>query len=233
LIRLVFLFLALIGLAVYTFIRLERWKMHAIISERERLAHDMHDTLAQSFAGVGFHLQGLCNGMRSGSADRGDVIAMLHRACDMVSHSHREASACIAALHPDADNGGDFLTALDRCAREMLDGDHRHAKALPVRFIREGVSKPLSIPVRDALFHVGREGITNMLRHAQATEMELRLRYQPDGVILEIVDNGLGFECDQTSSGFGIRTMQRRCASVLDPSTGCALCGRVFLTGCN
>jgi signal transduction histidine kinase len=214
LIRLSLLCLALIGLAVYAFIRLERWKMHAIIGERERLAHDMHDTLAQSFAGVGFHLQGLCNGMRTGSADRADVIAMLHRACDMVSHSHREASACIAALHPDADQGGDFLTALDRCAREMLDGDHRNAKALPVRFVREGVARPLSIPIRDALFHVGREAITNMLRHAQATEMELRLLYQADGVVLEIYDNGLGFEYDSQASGFGIRTMQSRCTKV-------------------
>jgi signal transduction histidine kinase len=213
-VRLLFLGLALVGFSVYAFIRLERWKMHAIIGERERLAHDMHDTLAQSFAGVGFHLQGLRNGMRSGSVDRAEVIAMLHRACDMVSHSHREASACIAALHPDADYDGDFLTALDRCTHEMLDGDHRNANALPIRFLREGAARPLSIPVRDALFHVGREGITNMLRHAQATEMELRLLYRPDGVILEMYDNGLGFEYDPTASGFGIRTMQRRCAKV-------------------
>ena len=213
-IRLVLLGIVLVVCVVYGFIRLERWKMHAIIDERERLAHDMHDTLAQSFAGVGFHLQGLCNGMRSGSADKADVIEMVHRAYDMVSHSHREASACIAALHPDADQGGDFLTALHRCAREMLDGDHRNAMALPVRFVREGNSRPLSIPVRDALFHIGREALTNMLRHAQATEMELRLRYRSDGVILEVFDNGLGFEYDPMESGFGIRAMQRRCAKV-------------------
>jgi signal transduction histidine kinase len=214
LIRVIFLSVVLIACGVYIFIRLERWKMQAIINERERLAHDMHDTLAQSFAGVGFHLQGLYNGIRIGTADRSDVIEMLQRACEMVSHSHREASACIAALHPDADEGGDFLIALDRCAGEMLDNDRRDGKALPVRFVREGIARPLSMPVRDALFHIGREAITNMLRHAHATEMELKLRYAPQGVVLEMRDNGVGFLYDPAASGFGIRTMQRRCIKV-------------------
>jgi signal transduction histidine kinase len=214
LIRLVILSFVLIGFSIYLFVRLERWKMHAIIDERERLAHEMHDTLAQSFAGVGFHLQGLCNGMRIGTADRADVTEMLHRACDMVSHSHREASACIAALHPDADEGGDFLVALDRCAREMLDSDRRGANPFPVRFLREGASRPVSLPVRDALFHIGREAITNMLRHAHATEMALTLRYDLKSVTLKICDNGVGFVYDNSASGFGIRTMQRRCAKV-------------------
>jgi signal transduction histidine kinase len=214
LIRLVLLSFILIGFSVYVLIRLERWKMHAIINERERLAHEMHDTLAQSFAGVGFHLQGLCNGMRIGTTNRADVTEMLQRACEMVSHSHREASACVAALHPDADEGGDFLIALDRCAREMLDSDRRSTKPLPVRFAREGASRPLSLPVRDALFHIGREAITNMLRHAHATEMELTLRYDSKFVVLEMRDNGVGFLYDPTASGFGIRTMQRRCAKV-------------------
>jgi signal transduction histidine kinase len=213
-IRLILLSFLLIGFGLYAYIRLERWKMHAIISERERLAHDMHDTLAQSFAGVGFHLQGLSNGMRSGTAERSDVIEMVKRACEMVGHSHREASASIAALHPDADEGGDFLIALHRCTREMLDGNRRDGKALPLQFIREGVARPLSMPVRDALFHIGREAITNMLRHAQATEMELRLRYGPKFVTLEMRDNGVGFLYDPAASGFGIRTMKRRCAKV-------------------
>jgi len=96
----------------------------------------------------------------------------------------------------------------------MLDGNRRDGKALPLQFIREGIARPLSIPVRDALFHIGREAITNMLRHAQATEMELTLRYGPKFVTLEMRDNGVGFLYDPAASGFGIRTMKRRCAKV-------------------
>jgi signal transduction histidine kinase len=187
--------------------------MNAIVSERERLAHEMHDTLAQSFAGIGFHLQGLFNGMRSGNTKRAEAVAMLQGACDLVAHSHREASACIAALHPDADEGQDFLVALDRSMSEMLHSS-RNGVTLPLKFVREGVPQQLSTPIRDALFHIGREAITNMFRHSQATEMEIKLRYELKGVVLEMRDNGVGFSAGPESGGFGIRGMQRRCAKV-------------------
>jgi signal transduction histidine kinase len=213
LIRLLFLTLLLVCCGVYVYLRLERWKINAIVSERERLAHEMHDTLAQSFAGIGFHLQGLFNGVRSGNTKRAQTVVMLQGACDMVAHSHREASACIAALHPNADEGQDFLVALDRSMREMLHSNS-DGVTLPLAFAREGVPQPLSTPIRDALFHIGREAITNMLRHAQATEMEIKLRYEPKGVVFEMRDNGVGFAAGPDADGFGIRGMQRRCAKV-------------------
>jgi signal transduction histidine kinase len=212
LIRLLFLTGLLFCGGVYFYLRLERWKVAAIVGERERLAHEMHDTLAQSFAGISFHLQGLYNGMRSGNTKHADAVYMLHGACDMVAHSHREASACIAALHPDADQGQDFLVALDRSTREMLFSDN--GASLPLKFVREGTPQPLSTQVRDALFHIGREAITNMLRHARATQMEVKLRYEPTEVVLEIRDNGAGFQVGRQSDGFGIRGMQRRCSRI-------------------
>ena len=211
LIRLLFLTLLLVCAGVFLYLRLERWKIAVIVGERERLAHEMHDTLAQSFAGIGFHLQALYKGMRSGSTRQAEAIAMLNGACEMVAHGHREASACIAALHPNADQGQDFLVALDRTTREMLPS-HGNAIPLPLTFVREGVLQPLTTPVRDALFHIGREAISNMLRHSQATRMEVKLRYEQTGVVLEIQDNGIGFDVAQHSEGFGIRGMHRRCA---------------------
>jgi signal transduction histidine kinase len=187
--------------------------MAAIVGERERLAHEMHDTLAQSFAGIGFHLQALYKGMRSGSTQPGQAVEMVQGACEMVAHGHREASAYVAALHPDADQGKDFLVALERATREMLPS-RGQGVPLPLKFVREGVLQQLSMPVRDALFHIGREAIGNMLRHAQAGEMEVRLRYGPKEVIMEMRDNGVGFETAQQSDGFGIRGMQRRCEKV-------------------
>jgi hypothetical protein len=114
--------------------------MAAIVDERERLAHEMRDTLVQSFAGIGFHLQGLYNGIRSGKTKQAEAVTMLHGACEMVAHSHREASACIAALHQDADEGQDFLEALNRSTREMLSSSD--GALLPLEFIREGTPQP-------------------------------------------------------------------------------------------
>jgi hypothetical protein len=212
LVRLLILTLLLVCGAVYLYLRLERWKMAAILGERERLAHEMHDTLAQSFAGIGFHLQGLYNGMRTGHTAPPDALAMVQSACEMVAHGHCEASASIAALHPDADEGQDFLVALDHSTREVLHSGN--SGSMPIRFVREGAARPLSTPVRDALFHIGREAIANMLRHANAREMELRLRYESKFVVLAIRDDGVGFHLPQLSAGMGIRGMQRRCGNI-------------------
>lgn len=199
----------LLALSVWMYLRLERWKMRAIMGERERLAHEMHDTLAQSFAGVGFHLQGVRNTIRGGVAKREAVLEKLDVACDLVKQTHRDASANIAALHPDADEGRDLLVALQRALHAMLEGDD-----LPLTMVREGEARPLSYPVRDALFQVGREAITNVLRHSGASGVWLKLRYEPKSVTLEIRDDGRGFDYDPNTMDFGIRTMQRRVKTI-------------------
>jgi len=196
-------------LAIVLYIRLERWKMHGILHERERLAHEMHDTLAQGFAGVGFHLQGIRNSLRGGSTMSADnLMDKLDVACDLVTQTHRDASASIAALHPDADGGRDLLIALESYAIQMMGSD-----SLPLILSRDGTPRQLSFPVRDMLFQVGREALTNVIRHSQASQIELGLHYYANSVRLEVHDNGGGFLLDQ-KQGFGIKAMQSRCESV-------------------
>ena len=202
----VLLLLVLIALGVYLYLELERWKMRAILSERERLAHEMHDTLAQSFAGVGFHLQGVRNSFRAGAMNMPAVMEKLDVACDLVTRAHRDASAEIAALHPDAE---DVLETLVRCTQAMLE-----MSLPPLKLVRERMPRAISTPVRDVLFQVGREAIMNTLRHSRATEIVLSLRYDSRHVVLDVSDNGIGFCYQEHASDFGIRTMHRRCEKV-------------------
>lgn len=196
-------------LGLFLYLRIERWKMRAILNERERLAHEMHDTLAQSFAGIGFHLQGMRNMIRGGGLSKpADFTEKLDQACDIVAQTHREASAGIAALHPEADEGRDLLVALEHYAVRMLNAD-----TLPLVLEREGTPRELSFPVRDTLFQVGREAISNVIRHAHANTILLRLRYESKYMVFEVRDDGIGF-VEQDSSGFGIETMRRRCDAV-------------------
>jgi signal transduction histidine kinase len=197
----------LLLLLVGTFyVRLEKWKMRGILNERERLAHEMHDTLAQGFAGVGFHLQGIRNSLRSGpSSVSADLMHKLDVACELVTQTHRDASASIAALHPDADGGRDLLVALENYAIQMMGAD-----SLPLTLVRGGTPRELSFPVRDMLFQVGREAITNVIRHSQASQIELALRYYTNSVRLEVRDNGAGFVLDE-NLGFGMKAMRSRC----------------------
>jgi signal transduction histidine kinase len=200
---------AFIGFGIYVYVRFERSKMQAILRERERLAHEMHDTLAQSFAGVGFHLQGVRNSVRSGSLSTVAIVEKLTLACDLVTRTHRDASAEIAALHPGTDDGSDLLTLLERCAYTMLEGNH-----LPIILIRDGTPHTISLAIRDALFHIGREAITNVLRHARANSITMRLQYDFRSVTMEICDNGCGFHYEKHLQDFGLRGMQTRSSSV-------------------
>lgn len=207
--RLIIPLVLLLVLALFLYLRIERWKMRAILNERERLAHEMHDTLAQSFAGIGFHLQGMRNMVRGGTlAGTPELTEKLDFACDIVAQTHREASAGIAALHPDADEGRDLLVALEHYAVRMLNAD-----TLPLVLEREGTPHELSFPVRDTLFQVGREAISNVIRHGRANTIVLRLRYEAKHVQFEVRDDGIGFHHQETS-GFGIETMRHRCEVV-------------------
>jgi hypothetical protein len=202
--RYVLLLFLLIAICVYLYLHVERSKMRAILNERERLAHEMHDTLAQSFAGVGFHLQGVRNSLRSGAISMAAVLEKLDVACGIVTHTHRQASAEIAALHPNVDDGSDVLTALERSTYSMLE------EIAPLKLLREGTPRKLSLTARDVLFQIGREAIANVLRHSHATEITLLLHYGAKEVSLSVYDNGVGFVLQEHEEDFGIRAMRRR-----------------------
>lgn len=207
--RLIIPALLLIVVVFILYVRIERWKMRGILNERERLAHDMHDTLAQSFAGVGFHLQGIRNSLR-GAAAPGipGLMEKLDVACELVTQTHREASANIAALHPDADEGSDLLVALEHYVIRMFNPGNS-----PLVISRHGSPRHFSLPVRDALFQIGREAISNVIRHSHATQIALCLRYEMKWAVLEIRDDGVGFISGE-SIGFGIKTMRSRSKAV-------------------
>lgn len=209
LVRTIALALALIGICVYIFFRFERSKSAAILHERERLAHEMHDTLAQSFAGVGFCLQGVRKALHAEAQVPAPLLSEVDLACEMVAGTHREASASIAALHPNAQKEGDLLTQLERSTFSMVEGER-----LSIELVREGEQRKLSAVVTDALFRIGREAITNVLRHSQASSIVMQLRFRPKCVVLSITDDGRGFIVSPATNGFGFDTMRRRCQDI-------------------
>lgn len=225
LVRIVCLFLFAVAGGLYLFFRFERAKQQAIMQEREHLAHEMHDTLAQSFAGVGYYLQSIRRSLRSFPQLPSEIVKDLDTACDMVTETHREASASIIALHPDAPGDGDLLKMLQRSTFSMLGGER-----IPITLHREGSPRSISPKVADALFHVGREAISNVLQHSQATSMTLCLSFRLRQVSLTVEDNGIGFRTGSLNGGFGLQSMRRRCQAIgatlevrSTPGAGCAV----------
>jgi len=198
------LLLALVVNFVYH--RIAHWRMQGVLEERQRLAHEMHDTLAQSFAGIGFQLQAIRNRLPEESPG---VLQQLDLASNLVRHSHEEARRSIATLRPESLESEDILSALDRCARRMVEGG-----MVQVLSQLEGDPRPIPLRIADTLYRIGQEAVANAVRHAQPTILTIRLRYSQNMASLQIEDNGAGFHKGDGLLSFGIRGMQRRAQSI-------------------
>jgi signal transduction histidine kinase len=196
--------LAMISVVLYH--RIENWRLRAILEERGRLAHEMHDTLAQSFAGIGFQLQAISNGVPQ---DMPRLHEQLDLARDLVRHSHEEARRSIATLRAEALESEDLAIALEHCARRIVGGT-------TVAVIAETIGDPRQISLRttDTLFRIGQEAVANAIRHANPARLTIRVIWTENRVCLHIEDDGTGFESSGRLTGFGIRGMRRRAQSI-------------------
>jgi signal transduction histidine kinase len=199
--------LLLLGVvSVFVFQRVENWRLRAVLEERERLAHEMHDTLAQSFAGIGFQLQAIRNNLPE---QENAIHQQLELAANLVRHSHEEARRSIAMLRPQSLESEGLLSALDQHARRLVEGG-----SVLVTSEKAGEARPIPLRVADTLFRVGQESIANSLRHANPSVLNIRLVFGENTASLQVEDNGTGFIPERPSQGFGIRGMRRRAQTV-------------------
>lgn len=196
----------LVVFSVILYHRVENWRLRAILDERSRLAHEMHDTLAQSFAGIGFQLQAIDNKL---SQTDGALHDQLDLARDLVRHSHEEARRSIASLRAEALESEDLASALEQCARRMVGG-------ATARIVAETRGEARAIPLRttDTLFRIGQEAVANAIRHANPSRLSIVVAWSENRVRLEVEDDGVGFHSVGGLSAFGIRGMRRRAQSI-------------------
>jgi signal transduction histidine kinase len=198
--------LILAFLISFLYSRAEQWKLRAISTERERLAQEMHDTLAQSFAGIGFQIEAIRNEMPENFQR---LHQQLDLATDLVRHSHDEAHRSIAALRPEALESGDLLSALADCAQRLVQGGS-------TRIYRSssGIVRPIPIRLLDTMYRVGQEALANGVAHAGATCIWLSLAFEQDTLRLNIRDDGGGFSQEEVQRGFGLSGMRKRARGI-------------------
>ncbi len=196
--------LLLISLLLY--LRLDHWRLQSVLNERERIAHEMHDSLAQSFAGIGFQLQAIGNRV---PRDLPEVNHQLDLACELVRHSHEEARRSLMTLRREFLEGEPLHAALEGFASRIVE----HG-AIRVVLEVAGEENGLPYAVKDALFRIGQEAIANSLRHAEPSVLRIRVDYAPTSVLLTVEDNGKGFESAMGSRGFGLQGMRKRAEAV-------------------
>ncbi|HWV99425.1 MAG TPA: GAF domain-containing protein [Candidatus Acidoferrum sp.] len=175
----------------------------AVVAERNRLARDIHDTLAQGFTGVIIQLEAVEEAMSQGmGAKAGEHLT---RAGELARESLQEARRSVRALRPQTLEEKDICEALQSLFRKMTAGTSVRAE-----FSVSGQPPELPPEWEENLLRIGQEVLTNVLRHAQASEFKARLAFDQGEIALILRDNGRGFDPAGRHDGFGLPGMRER-----------------------
>ncbi|MEI8041979.1 MAG: sensor histidine kinase [Verrucomicrobiota bacterium] len=181
-------------------------QFEAVIGERTRMAREIHDTLAQGFAGISVQLEVLNDRL---GALPGDTRRHLDLARNLVRSSLDEARRTVWNLRAQTLEENGLPGALDRLGRQLTE-DSR----LDFNFHVEGVARTLPADVENNLLRIGQEAITNAVRHSGARRTTLTLIFRADVVRLCVSDNGHGFDSSNIQpsrhGGFGLPGLRER-----------------------
>jgi two-component system NarL family sensor kinase len=177
----------------------------SILEERNRMAREIHDTLAQAFTGilaqVGAANQVLTDDVEATQAHL-DLIKELART------GLTEARRSVVALRPQLLEEGSLQSALHRLVTQIRAA----ANDTTLYYEVKGTAYALSTEVESNLLRIGQEALTNAIKHANADEIRVELIYEHDQFLLRVKDNGQGFGVGSipSSKGFGLLGMSER-----------------------
>jgi signal transduction histidine kinase len=177
----------------------------AILSERNRLAREIHDTLAQGLTATSVQLQ-LVNIHANGASDT--LIHHLDKAQQLVRGSLEEARNSIWNMRSQVLETGDLAQALKTILKQLSDGRH-----LQTQFEVTGRGRRLPAIIENNVLRLGQEAITNATKHARANNIRVALEFGEKHFSLRVTDDGHGFDLDNpppSEGGFGLIGMQER-----------------------
>ena len=181
----------------------EQSRQSAVLEERNRMARDIHDTLAQGFTGVIVQLESAEDAMAC--CRRKEANEHLRRASELARRSLNEARRSVHALRPEALQRDNFWEALKGIVKNTTAGTNLHT-----RFELRGRLRHLSPIWQENLLHIGQEALTNALKHARPRNFETRLIFNSKAFRLELRDDGNGFRTKDQHDGLGLAGMRER-----------------------
>jgi signal transduction histidine kinase len=176
----------------------------AVIEERNRIAREIHDTLAQGFAGISMMVESAKMALNEQDLAQSEII--LDRIRGLAKEKLSEARRSVQALRPDITIQGNLETLI-RGELNQLEVDMRIETSLDV----VGEEQSVSPGIKLALLRICQEALNNIKKHAQASEVHIALTYNKNAVALLVQDNGIGFNPHTpTSNNYGLTFMSER-----------------------
>jgi PAS domain S-box-containing protein len=175
----------------------------AVVAERNRMARDIHDTLAQGFTGIIMQLEAAKGAAAQGNP--AEVADRISRADELARSSLEEARRSVRALRPRALRDGRLSMALQDLLKRMTEGTGLNAD-----FKAEGDERRIPTEYEEGLLRITQESLTNTIKHANARIFTATLNVSEGKIRLQLVDDGRGFDSQAESDGFGLIGMKER-----------------------
>jgi signal transduction histidine kinase len=184
-----------------------------ILEERQRMAGEIHDTLAQGFTSIVIQLEAAEQALPE---EMSPVKDRIRKARDTARANLDKARRLVLALQPEPLEEASLAEAFRREAERWTENSGIHSN-----YSVTGDPISLHPQVEVTLLRAIQEGLANVQQHAEAQEVNITLSYMADQVALDIQDDGQGFDPqnpsgsgDQGNGGFGLRVMQQRVEQV-------------------
>jgi signal transduction histidine kinase len=201
-------------LAAYAAAAIQNARLHenthrlAVLEERERIGMDLHDGIIQAIYGVGLSLEGA---LLSLEEDPGDAKRRIQHSIESLNQAIRDLRAYILDLRPRQMGNDGLMSGLKRLVIEFRANSLTEAVLIGPEKELVDLAPSQSL----ALFHICQEALANAAKHAKAKKVEIALWSTDDRVLMEIHDDGKGFDMEKQSIsiGHGMANMQTRAQS--------------------
>jgi signal transduction histidine kinase/uncharacterized protein YdeI (BOF family) len=204
-----------------------------IFAERNRMAREIHDTLAQGLGGISIHLEFIKNRLKEIPPE---ITKHLEITRELVRNSLADVRHAIWDMRSQALQDGNLISALESTARQLTEGSQ-----VTCRVTVTGRPHPLPPVMENELLHIGQEALCNAVKHAGAKEIELQINFAEATICLSVKDNGCGFSTDKPpprNDSFGLIGMRERVEQLRGqllieshPGTGTRIFATVPLAG--
>lgn len=183
----------------------ERARHAAVLEERQRLARELHDSVTQALYGISLQAEAASRALAAGDVD--PAAANLREIRETTQESLGEMRLLLFGLRPPLLEERGLIGALDSRLRAV------EARAGLATELRGDGAERLSPEAEQELYRLAQEALNNVLKHAQARHVCVRLDVSKDRAVLEVADDGVGFESAlRGGDGFGLPGMRERAA---------------------
>jgi signal transduction histidine kinase/ligand-binding sensor domain-containing protein len=199
------LFVVIIGaaswLAYQLRIRHLREQFHLILTERNRIARELHDTLIQGLSGITMEMQALAGRVTS-PKERGTLEEIIQDAGTCLRETRRSVAGLRSA------NSG-LAAAIEQAARQLTE-----TKDIRLKLNLEKTPAGLAPDVEYNLVRIAQEAVTNSVKHSGARNVEVALNYNSKAVHLSVKDDGAGFAENGKTGHYGLIGMKERATHI-------------------